>query len=296
LEPLRAIVYGIVQGLTEFLPVSSNAHLRLTPLLFGWNEPSEVFTAFTAVIQLGTTLAVLLYFRNDLKRVLGGWIASFKKGAPKDTVEAKMGWGVFYGTIPIVILGFLLKNHIETTFRSLYVIAAALILMGLVMFYFDRKPGGRDIETVTTKDGILVGLWQCLALAPGMSRSGSTISGARALGLDRVAAARFSFLLGIPSITLAGLYEAFKERHSIGGPLLMPTFIATAVSFAVGYASIAWMMKIVSRRGITPFVWYRLALGALLLVLLGTGRLHPFDGDQPAKTTESGQALSTNVP
>ena len=151
------------------------------------------------------------------------------------------------------------------------------------MLYFDRNPGTREIDDVETKDGVLVGLWQCLALLPGMSRSGSTISGALALGFDRTAAARLSFLLGIPSITLAGLYEAFKERHSIGGELLAPTAIATVVSFVVGYASIAWLMKIVQRRGITPFVWYRLALGAILIVLLGTGRLHPFDGDEPVK-------------
>ena len=281
MEPLRAVVYGIVQGLTEFLPVSSNAHLRLTPLLFGWNEPAEAFTAFTAVIQLGTTLAVLLYFAGDLKRVFAGWLR--EKGSP----EARLGWGVFYGTIPIVVLGFLLRHQIESVFRSLYVVASALILMGLVMLYFDRNPGTRQVEDVTTKDGVMVGLWQCLALLPGMSRSGSTISGALALGFDRAAAARFSFLLGIPSITLAGLYEAFKERHSIGGDLLVPTAIATVVSFVVGYASIAWLMKIVQKRGITPFVWYRLALGALLLALLGTGRLHPFDGDEPVKAVES---------
>lgn len=290
MDPIRAIVYGIVQGLTEFLPISSNAHLRLTPVLLGWNEPAETFTAFTAVIQLGTTLAVLIYFWKDLQRVVGGWFASMKKGAPKDTAEAKMGWGVFYGTIPIVILGAGLKHHIETTFRSLWIIAAAMIVMGAVMLYFDRKPGKRTLESVTVKDGIFVGLWQCLALLPGMSRSGSTISGGLSLGFDRVAAARFSFLLGIPSITLAGLKELWDYRHSIGGPLLVPTAIATVVSFVVGYASIAWLMKIVSRRGVTPFVWYRFAVGALLIVLLGMGKLHPFDGDVPVTKPELTQS------
>ena len=283
MDPLRAVVYGIVQGLTEFLPVSSNAHLRLTPLLFGWNEPAETFTAFTAVIQLGTTLAVLIYFAKDLRRVFNGWLRE------KDSPEAKLGWGVLYGTLPIVVLGFALKHLIETTFRSLWVIAGALIFMSVVMYATDRGRGERKERDITVKDGIVVGLWQCLALLPGMSRSGSTISGARALGFDRVAATRFSFLLGIPSITLAGLYEAFKERHAIGGALLGPTLLATAVSFVVGYASIAWLMKIVARRGITPFVGYRLALAALLLVLLGTGRLHAFDGDEPLpKATLSG--------
>lgn len=287
-------MYGVVQGLTEFLPVSSNAHLRLTPLLFGWTEPSETFTAFTAVIQLGTTLAVLLYFAKDLQKVLGGWFASLR-GGRKGTPEARLGWAVLVGTIPIVILGVALKSHIETTFRSLYVVAAGFILMGLVMLYFDRNPGGRKVSDVEVKDGLFVGLWQCLALLPGMSRSGSTISGALALGFDRVAAARFSFLLGIPSIALAGLKEGWDHRHSIGGPLLVPTLVATAVSFVVGYASIAWLLKIVGRRGITPFVWYRFALGALLLGLLGMGKLQPFDGDEP-KATPAAAASVPEVP
>lgn len=268
-------MYGIVQGLTEFLPVSSNAHLRLTPLLFGWNEPPETFTAFTAVIQLGTTLAVLIYFAKDLKKVIAGF------RGPRDAPEARLGRAIVVGTVPIVVLGFLLKGHVETTFRSLWVVSAAFILMGAVMLWFDRRPGKRTLDEVDTMDGGLVGLFQCLALLPGMSRSGSTISGALALGFDRVAAARFSFLLGIPSITLAGIYEAYKERHSIGGELLVPVAIATVVSFVVGYASIAWLLRVVARRGITPFVWYRFALGALLLILLGTGRLKPFDGDEP---------------
>ncbi len=286
MDPLRAIVYGVVQGLTEFLPISSNAHLRLTPLLFGWNEPAETFTAFTAVIQLGTTLAVLIYFRSELRAALSGWFANIKDRS-KNTPESRMGWAVFYGTIPIVILGLLLKHHIETTFRSLYVIAGSFIVMGLLMLYFDRRPGGREERDVQPRDGVLVGLWQCVALLPGMSRSGSTITGGLALGFDRVAAARFSFLLGIPSITLAGLKEFWDHRREIGGPLLVPTLIATVVSFVVGYASIAWLLKFVQRRGITPFVWYRLALGALLLILLGTHRLHPFDGDQPTTASSS---------
>ena len=279
MDPLRAIVYGVVQGLTEFLPISSNAHLRLTPLLFGWNENPESFTAFTAVIQLGTTLAVLIYFRNELRAALTGWLGSLK--TKQSTPESRMGWAVIVGTVPIVLLGFLLKHHIETTFRSLYVIAFSLVAMAVLMFLFDRKPGSREVRDVQPRDGLLVGLWQCLALLPGMSRSGSTITGGLALGFDRVAAARFSFLLGIPSITLAGLFEAWKERRSIGGPLLAPTLIATVVALFVGYASIAWLLRIIQRRGITPFVWYRLALGTLLLILLGVGKLHPFDGDRP---------------
>lgn len=272
--PLEAIVYGIVQGLTEFLPVSSSAHLRLTPVLFGWQDPGA---AFTAVIQLGTTLAVLIYFSKDLSRAISAWARSIS-GGPKDDPDARLGWAVFFGTIPIVVLGFLLRDVIETTFRSLYVVAGAMLVMSAVMFVLDRLPERRAIDTVSTKDGVVVGLWQCLALMPGMSRSGSTISGARALGFDRVAAARFSFLLGIPSITLAGLYEAVKERKNLDGAMLTPLAIATVVSFVVGYASIYWLMRFIQKRGIAPFVIYRVAIALLLIGLLATGRLAPDAG------------------
>ncbi|RYG20434.1 undecaprenyl-diphosphate phosphatase [bacterium] len=272
--PLEAIVYGIVQGLTEFLPVSSSAHLRLTPVLFGWQDPGA---AFTAVIQLGTTLAVLIYFAKDLGRAISAWAKSLA-GGPKDDPDARLGWAVFFGTIPIVVVGFLLRDSIETTFRSLYVVASAMLLMSAVMFVMDRLPEKRSIETVTVNDGVIVGLWQCLALLPGMSRSGSTISGARALGYDRVAAARFSFLLGVPSITLAGLYEAVKERKNLDGAMLTPVAIATVVSFIVGYASIYWLMRFVQKRGIAPFVVYRVAIALLLIGLLATGRLSPDAG------------------
>ena len=277
MDPLKAVVYGIVQGLTEFLPVSSSAHLRIVPALFGWPDAGA---AFTAVIQFGTTLAVILYFAGDLGRALSGWGRSLV-GGPKDTDEARMGWAVFWGTVPIVIVGFALQHTIEHGFRSLYAIAAAMLAMSGVIAMMDRLPGNRTIKGVTVRDGVIVGLWQCLALIPGASRSGSTISGGRGLGFDRVAAARFSFLLGIPSIALAGLYELFKSRHEFGGALLVPTLIATAVSFVVGYASIWWLMRFVQRKGIAPFVWYRVALALLILGLLSTGRLAPNAGADP---------------
>ena len=274
MDPLKAIVYGIVQGLTEFLPVSSSAHLRLTPVLFGWPDPGA---AFTAVIQLGTTLAVLLYFAADLRRVLSGWGRSLV-GGRKDTDEARMGWAVLVGTIPIVLVGFALHSRIETSFRSLYVVAGGLILMSGVMAIMDRLPASRKIGDVTVRDGMIVGLWQCLALLPGMSRSGSTISGARGLGLDRAAAARFSFLLGVPSIVLAGVYEAFKERANLDGAMFAPLAIATGVSFVVGYASIWWLMRFVQKKGLTPFVLYRVVVGVVLLGLLLSGHLSPHAG------------------
>ena len=279
MDPLKAIVYGIVQGLTEFLPVSSSAHLRLTPVLFGWPDAGA---AFSAVIQLGTTLAVILYFRKDLAAALSGWGRSLV-GGPKDTPEARMGWAVFWGTVPIVIVGFALRHSIETVFRTLYAQAFALIAMSVVMVLAERRPQKRSAETVSTRDGIVVGLWQCLALLPGMSRSGSTISGGRILGFDRLAAARFSFLLGIPSITLAGLFELYQARKDFSGALMGPTILATVVSFVVGYASIAWLMGFVQKRGIAPFVWYRFALAAVILGFLLSGNLSPTAGLQPEK-------------
>jgi undecaprenyl-diphosphatase len=274
LDPLKAIVYGIVQGLTEFLPVSSSAHLRLTPVLFGWPDAGA---AFTAVIQLGTTLAVLLYFAKDLGRTIKGWARSLF-GGPKDTEEARMGWAVFWGTVPIVTVGFALRDAIETTFRSLYVVSGAMLLMSGVMLAMDRLPERRTPDSLTVKDGLWVGLWQCLALLPGMSRSGSTISGARFLGFDRTTAARFSFLLGVPSIVLAALYEGWNERRSLDGSMMVPVALATVVSFVVGYASIWWLMRFVQKRGLLPFVGYRVGLAVLILGLLLSGHLAPDAG------------------
>ena len=274
----QAIIIGIIQGLTEFLPVSSNAHIRIVPALLGWEDPGA---AFTAVIQLGTVLAVIIYFAKDLQRVSSAWVASLG-GKDKDSVDARMGWAVLYGTIPIIIFGLGLKHQIEgNAFRSLYVIAGAMIGMGILMYaaeHFGKKE--RGIETVTVKDGVIVGLWQCLALIPGMSRSGSTITGGLFRGMDRITAARFSFLLGLPSITLAALNELYSERKNILGPELTATLVATGVSFIVGYAVISFFLKFLQKHGIAPFVIYRIALGLLLFGLLQTGHLKPDAGIQ----------------
>jgi len=272
---VEAIVYGIVQGLTEFLPVSSNAHIRIVPSLLGWAEPGA---AFTAVIQLGTVAAILIYFAKDLGKAISAWAASLS-GKGKGTPEARMGWAVFWGTIPIVVLGLALHSKIETTFRSLYIIAAALIGMGIVMLIAEKVGAQkRKVEDVQVVDGVKVGLWQVLALIPGMSRSGSTISGALFGGFDRGAAARFSFLLSVPSVAAAGLYEAFKERAHFTGDLMVPTLVATAVSFIVGYGSIAFLMQFLQKRGIVPFVVYRILLGIVLIALLQAGTIKPDAG------------------
>lgn len=266
---VQAVVYGIIQGLTEWLPISSTAHLRVVPAVLGWQDPGS---AFTAVIQLGTILAVLIYFAKDLGRAIGGWFGSLT-GKGKDTLEARIGWGVFWGTLPIVVLGFLFKDQIKSDqIRSLYVVASTLIIMGIGMLVAEKYgKQSRGFEQVTTKDGIVVGLWQALALIPGMSRSGSTITGGLFAGLDRPTAARFSFLLSVPSIVAAGLYELIDERKHIMGANLAPTLVATVVSFVVGYASIAFLMKYLQKRGITLFVVYRIVLGVVLLILVSQG-------------------------
>jgi undecaprenyl-diphosphatase len=272
---LEAIVYGVVQGVTEWLPISSTAHLRILPTVLGQPDPGA---AFTAVIQLGTLLAVLIFFRKDLGSALGAWAKSLTNPEVRKTVEAKLGWGIFFGTIPIVVIGVLFQKHIKGELRSLWVVAFSLILMGLVMLAaekFGRKD--RSLDDVTVKDGLVVGAWQAIALIPGMSRSGSTISGALFSGFDRQTAARFSFLLSVPSVLAAGLKELIDERHNILGQNLVPVLVASLVSFVVGYWSIAFLIGFLQKRSTATFVAYRIALGLILIGLLMSGRLAPLD-------------------
>lgn len=282
MDIVQAVVYGIVQGLTEFLPISSTAHLRIVPALFGWPDPGA---AFTAIIQLGTVAAVLIYFAKDIGMALKAWILSIRGTKDFDPVEARLAWGVFIGTIPIVVLGLAFQHKIETTLRSLNIIAASLIIMGIVMLVAERvgtrKRKEKDVEV---KDGVIVGLWQCIALIPGMSRSGSTISGALFQGFDRVSAARFSFLLSIPSVFGAGVYEAYKSLKGADVAAQVqwgPAIVATIVSFIVGYASIAFLISYLQKRGIGVFVWYRLALGVLILILVREGVIDKHAGAKP---------------
>jgi undecaprenyl-diphosphatase len=270
MDIVKAIVYGIVQGLTEFLPVSSTAHLRIVPALLGWGDAGA---AFTAVIQLGTVAAVLIFFWKDLASAFKGFFGSIFGGS-RDSVEARTGWAVFYATVLIIPVGLLLKDFVEGPWRSLWVIAGALIVNGFVMFACDKYfKKDRTIESVNAIDGVKIGLWQCLALIPGMSRSGSSIAGGLSLGFDRAASARLSFLMSVPAVTLAGLYGAYKERKNITGELLTPTIVAILVSFVVGYACIKWLIGFVQRHGITPFVSYRIVLGVIILILCATKTL-----------------------
>ncbi|MBA3725104.1 MAG: undecaprenyl-diphosphatase UppP [Armatimonadetes bacterium] len=269
----EALIIGIVQGLTEFLPISSTAHVRLVPELLGWSDPGA---AFTAVIQLGTLLAVLVYFREDLSRAIGGWVRGIRGGEAARTPEARLGWAVFWGTIPAVVLGVLLKDYIEGDFRSLYVICGSLIGVGILMATAEViAKHRRKLESVKPADGWAVGFWQALALVPGVSRSGSTITGALFLGFDRATAARFSFLLSVPAILLAGIYELIKERERLVDVGIAPVVIATFAAFAVGYLSIGFLLRFLRTRSTAVFIVYRFALAALLLFLLANGTLKP---------------------
>ncbi|WP_397215044.1 undecaprenyl-diphosphate phosphatase [Nocardioides sp. BE266] len=271
MDLLKAVVLGVIQGLTEFLPISSSAHLRIFPELFGWGDPGA---AFTAVIQIGTELAVLIYFRKDIWRIGSAWVRSLFQPEFRGTLDSRMGWYIIVGSLPIVVLGVLLKDVIERDFRNLWIIGCTLIVLGIVLGIADRVGRtDRGQSKITLKDAVVMGGAQALALIPGVSRSGATISAGRFLGLEREAATRFAFLLAIPAVVGAGLFELkdIPNGHNDFG--WGPTAVGTVVSFVVGYAAIAWLLRYVSTRSYTPFVIYRIVLGAATLILLGAGVL-----------------------
>ena len=271
LDFLKAVFLGVLQGLTEFLPISSSAHLRIFPELFGWGDPGA---AFTAVIQIGTELAVLLYFRKDIWRIGSTWVRSLYKPELRGELDSRMGWYIIVGSLPIVILGVLLKDVIETSFRNLWVIGTTLIVLGIILGVADRVGRmDRTIERMTLRHSVYLGLAQACALVPGVSRSGATISMGRFLGYDRAAATRFAFLLAIPAVVGAGLFELKEIPHGENAYGPGPTFIATVVSFLVGYAAIAWLLRYVTTRSYLPFVIYRILLGGGTLLLVAAGVL-----------------------
>ncbi len=270
---LEAIVLGITQGLTEFLPISSTAHLRIVPAFAGWDDPGA---AFTAVVQLGTMAAVLLYFREDLIRIARAWLRSLREPAARRELDARLGWYIVLGTIPIGIFGLIFKDPIENGARDLYLIGVALIVFGLVLLAAEEVGSKRrSIEDIGRRDGIIVGIAQALALVPGVSRSGATISAGLFLDFDRPSAARYSFLLSVPAVVLSGLFEfasildGTDDRHVGLGALALATFLA----FVVGYASIAFLLRFLVRHSTVVFVVYRVVLGALVLVLVGAGAI-----------------------
>lgn len=273
IDLLKAVVLGLLQGLTEFLPISSSAHLRIFPELFGWGDPGA---AFTAVIQIGTELAVLIYFRHDIWRIGKAWVLSLWQPEWRGTFDARMGWYVIVGSLPIVILGILLKDVIESDFRNLWIIGTTLIVLGLVLGLADRVGRlDKQITAIGIREAVLMGLAQALALIPGVSRSGATISMGRFLGFEREAATRFAFLLAIPAVVGAGLFELKEIPHGENAYGWAPTITATVISFLVGYAAIAWLLRYISTHSYTPFVLYRVLLGGATLVLLASGVLTP---------------------
>jgi len=275
---LEAILLGLIQGLTEFLPISSSAHLRIIgPLLPSGTDPGA---AFTAITQIGTELAVLIYFRHDITRIALAWINSVVRRQPTSTTDAaadvRLGWLVILGSLPIATLGLLFQDAIETYLRNLYITAIMLMLFGLILGIADRYgPQQKVLSQMTWRDGILFGFAQAMALIPGVSRSGGTITAGLIMGYTREAAARYSFLLAVPAVFASGFYQLYKS-WGVDGPIGPgPTALATVVAFGVGYGVIVLFLRFVSSRGYWPFVVYRLALGALILDLLLAGKLQP---------------------
>ncbi|ROQ63075.1 undecaprenyl-diphosphatase [Streptomyces sp. 840.1] len=283
----ESFVLGLVQGLTEFLPISSSAHLRLTAAFAGWHDPGA---AFTAITQIGTEAAVLIYFRKDIVRIVGAWFKSLTDRSMRSDHDAQMGWLVIVGSIPIGVLGVTFKDQIEGPFRDLRLIATTLIVMGIVLGVADRlaardETGGKhraikerkSLKELGIKDGLIFGFCQAMALIPGVSRSGATISGGLLMGYTREAAARYSFLLAVPAVLASGVFELKDagEGHVAWGPTIFATFIA----FGVGYVVIAWFMKFITTKSFMPFVIYRIVLGIVLFALVGAGALSPHAGE-----------------
>lgn len=270
---LEAVLLGLIQGLTEFLPISSSAHLRiLGPLLPSGTDPGA---AFTAITQIGTELAVLVYFRNDIARITRAWLGSVFRGAAL-CGDARLGWLVILGSIPIAVLGLVFQQAIETHLRNLYLTAAMLILFGILLGVADRySTRQRALDVMTWRDGIVFGFAQAMALIPGVSRSGGTITAGLLMGYTREASARYSFLLAIPAVFASGLYQLVKS-WGVPGPVdPASTALATAVAFLVGYGVIVVFLRIVSVRGYWPFVIYRIVLGLLVIALLQLGIIAP---------------------
>ena len=277
---IEIIVLAIVQGLTEFLPISSTAHLRIVPALLGWSDPGA---ALSAVIQIGTLVAVLWYFWRDVIRILRAMLADIARGNLATTQDARLGWMIAVGTLPIIVCGVAFQEHIETTLRSLYVISAALAGVAVMLAAAEwvvrrRQAAGRqarDVDHIGWWDAIVIGFAQAAALVPGTSRSGATILGGLCCGLKREAAARFSFLLSIPSVLAAGVFQLVEAREELlaSSSQAAKLLVALVVTAIVGYATIPWLLAYLRKRTTFVFIVYRLALAALILWLLASGRL-----------------------
>jgi undecaprenyl-diphosphatase len=286
---IEAVVLGLVQGLTEFLPISSSAHVRVVGELMAPGE--DPGAAFTAIIQLGTETAVLIYFWKDITRIIGRWFKALAGKIPHSDPDVRMGWLVILGSIPIGVLGLLFESQIDHSLRNLYITATMLILFGILLGFADRfAPQRKQLDELSVRDGILFGLAQALALIPGVSRSGGTITAGLLMGYTRKSAARYAFLLAIPAVFASGLYKAAKEVPVLftaegraaaavaGEPSLLAIAVATLVAFGVGFAVIVWFMRIIENHSYMMFVVYRVVAGLLLLAMLWFGAVDPLGG------------------
>ena len=272
---LEAIFLGMLQGLTEFLPISSSAHIRFAGELFGTNQ--DPGATFTAITQIGTELAVLIYFRKDILRIVKAWLNQITRQHldSSEKNDARMGWLIIVGTLPIAVLGYLGQDVIRNDFRSLWLIASVMIIFGVILGIADKYGKvEKELQQLTPVHGALYGLAQSLALIPGVSRSGATIAMGRFLGYSREAALRYSFLLALPAVFGSGFYELQGALGSDGTDQafsLPETMVATVIAFVIGYAVIAWLLKFVMTKSFAPFIYYRIGLGTLILVGLATG-------------------------
>ena len=267
-----AIILGVIEGITEFLPISSTGHLTIAEKMLGYSISDSSITAFTAIIQSGAVLATVVYFWKDISRVLMAWIRGLFVNKYRKNSDYKYGWAIIIGSIPIAIVGILFKDEIETVLRSLWFVAIALILWSLVMWWADKKAKQNlHEEDITWRDTLAVGIAQCLALIPGVSRSGATMSAGLLRNFDRVAVTKLSFFLSIPALSAAGILQIISKHSAIGASVgWTATIIATLISFIVAYISVAWLLKFVAKHDYSVFIWYRVIVGVLLLIALAT--------------------------
>lgn len=271
----HAIILGVIEGITEFLPISSTGHLTIAEKMLGYSISDSSITAFTAIIQSGAVLATVVYFWKDISRVLMAWIRGLFVNKYRKNSDYKYGWAIIIGSIPIAIVGILFKDEIETVLRSLWFVAIALILWSLVMWWADKKAKQNlHEEDITWRDTLAVGIAQCLALIPGVSRSGATMSVGLLRNFDRVAVTKLSFFLSIPALSAAGILQIISKHSAIGASVgWTVTIIATLISFVVAYISVAWLLKFVAKHDYSVFIWYRVIVGMLLLIALATNSI-----------------------
>ncbi len=278
LSYLQAVILGVVEGLTEFLPISSTGHLTITEQLLGLPVKDPAVTAYTAIIQIGAIIATFIYFAGKIARLVSAWVGGLRSAERRQDSDYTLAWAVIVGSIPVGIIGFLGRHLIEGTLRSLWVVAAALILWSGVIWVAEQRHDvlekrgiQRGEDDITVIDGLVLGLVQCFSLIPGVSRSGATISAGLMRGINRVTATELSFFMAIPALTAAGLFEVVSARHDLGALGVGQMLVGIVVAFGTAYAAIAWLLRFVASNSLRVFIWYRVGLGLLVIVGLVTG-------------------------